>query len=312
MYDTVNNWLDKEKVGYTNLLSAIPPLLTNVKETFCSTSQQISFTGNLKNYRVIVKERGVFLTGSLCKYYLNDNMQTLDRRRTEEAIDMLSDELHLPIAEAKVTRLDIAENLLMCYKVPYYFPYLGQSGRFTRLEQNNGVYYRLGNREMLFYGKLHEQRLKGVPIPEIMLNRNVLRYELRFKNRLCKQFNRFEVLNSTLFEEEFYMEMLTRWRDTYLSIHKHRNSSFNLNTLNSMKDFEKQIFLLGIQSLGGESAMMQIIEQAKQRGMFKYNMDVKRIKDKVKKVCANPKLTEESDAILELDKKVVEAIRHYR
>lgn len=314
MFDTVNTWLEKEKVKETDLLSIVPPLLTDVKETFCSKTQILNFTGSFKNYRVSVKEQGIFLTGSICKYFLNNNMQTLDRRKTKEAIAMLSDELHLPISEAKVTRVDLAENLIMNFDVPFYFPFLGQARHFTRLQQNNGVNYRNGKREMLFYGKLHEQNLKGVPIPEILQNRNVLRYEYRIKKHgaICKHLNRTEVIASTLYNEKFYIDILTRWRDAYFTIHKHKLSNFDLNTLQNMKEFEKQIFLLGIKSLGGEPAIMQMIEQAKQQGIFKNKMQVKRIKDKVKDVCTTPLLTYESDAIAELDKKVKQAVRHYR
>lgn len=312
MFDTVNTWLEKEKVKATDLLSIVPPLLTDVKETFCSKTQTLNITGGFKNYRVSVKEQGVFLTGSICKYFLNDNMQTLDRKKTQEAITKLSDELHLPINEAKVTRVDVAENLVMNFEVPYYFPFLGQARHFARLQQNNGVNYRNGKREMLFYGKLHEQNLKGVPIPEILQNRNVLRYEHRFKNRLCKQFNLPEIIASTLYNEKFYIDILSRWKVGYFIIHKHKLPNFDLNILQNMREFEKQIFLLGIKSLGGEPAMMQMIEQAKQQGIFKNKMQVKRIKDKVKDVCTTPQLNYESDAIAELDKKVKEAVRHYR
>ena len=55
-------------------------------------------TGNLKGFRISVSERGVNLKdGSLCKYYLGDNFQTLGRGDTKQAIEMLSDTLHLPL-----------------------------------------------------------------------------------------------------------------------------------------------------------------------------------------------------------------------
>lgn len=312
MFDTVNTWLEKEKVKNTELLSEIPPLLTNVKENYCHKTQMLTVTGGFKNYKVSVKEQGVFMTGSICKYFLNDNMQTLDRKKTSEAFTMLSDELHLPINEAKVTRVDVAENLLMNFEVPFYFSFLGNARYFNRLEQNNGVNYRNGKREMLFYGKLHEQNLKSVTIPELLKGKNVLRYELRFKKQPHRLLNLPELKTSTLYEEKCYIDILTRWKDGYFTIHKHRLPNFDLTTLNNMKEFEKQIFLHGIKSLGGEPAMMQMIEQANRQGIFKNKMQKKRARDKVKNICSTPLLTFESNAITELDKKVKEAVRHYR
>jgi hypothetical protein len=312
MYDTLRLVLPKERAGTVNLLKDIPSLLTGVKEKYCQDTGILSITGKHGNFHVTANENRIFLSGSICKYFLKDNMQTLGRGQTKEAIQLLSDELHLPIDRANVTRVDIAENFLMRYEVPFYFPFLGSCQHYKRLEQNNGIYYRNGKRELLFYGKIHEQKIKGIPIPAMLANRNLLRYEMRFKSRLCKEFNRPEITANTLYDEKFYIEALKRWKENYFQIRKNKTvNNVNLN-FKSMNHFEQQILLVGIASLGGEPAILQAIEQARQQGIFSNKMQVKRFKDKVKKICSSPALTEDSEAIQELDKKVKEAVRYYR
>jgi hypothetical protein len=51
------------------------------------------------------------LKGSLAKYLFGDNLHTLTRWYTEEALKKLSDDLHIDLGKAKVTRLDVATNL---------------------------------------------------------------------------------------------------------------------------------------------------------------------------------------------------------
>ncbi len=311
MYDTVNKYLPKERVVNTDLLSEIPCYLTNVKEVYCQTTDTVSIRGNLKNYRISVNKEGVFLTGSICKYKLGDNIQTLDLIKTKEAITMLSDELHLPIHEANITRIDLAKNLQMNYEVPFYYPFLGEASRYNRLEQNNGIYYRNGLKEMLFYGKIYEQELKGVPIPEPLRESNLLRYELRFKSHLKQQFKLSEVKASILYNEKFYLGISNRWKAEYLKIKKHKLFELEPKSLNNVKDFEKLIYLNGIKAIGGEVAILQMIEQAKTKGVFKNKMQVKRCKDKVKSICNTPQLSFESNAIKELDEKVNEDFTSY-
>lgn len=310
-YDTINSWLPKERVKNTDLLAEIPALLKNVKEENDHETGTIKIKGSLKNYKVIVKENGVWLSGSICKYFLKDNIQTIDRKGTMEGFTILSDELHLPVYDAEVKRIDMAENFLMNYEVPYYYDFLGNARHYNRLTQNNGLYYRNGLREMLFYGKLHEQKQKGMVIPEMFSGKNMLRYEYRLQSRLCNQLNRPEIITKDLWQESFYMNFQNRWKDEYFKIYKYNLSTLQLNFKN-MKTFEKQMWLIAINSIGGEAAFLQMIEQAKQRGEFTNKMQVKRYKDKLKSVCSTPLLTYEGDAIAELDKKIKEAVKYHR
>src|SRR5690625_930228 len=108
MFDTLKLYLRQDSVRDTDLLAEIPVFLEDT--TAHEKQDQIHYSGSLNNLRVYVSERGVSIQGSLSKYHLSDNMQTLRRQDTEQAIQRLSDDLHLPIKEAQVSRVDFAHN----------------------------------------------------------------------------------------------------------------------------------------------------------------------------------------------------------
>src|SRR5690625_7853433 len=91
MFDSIKFYLRQESARDTDLLSEIPVYLENV--TAHEKGNELYYSGALNNLRVYVSERGVSIQGSLSKYHLSDNMQTLRRQDTEQAIQRLSDDL---------------------------------------------------------------------------------------------------------------------------------------------------------------------------------------------------------------------------
>lgn len=311
MFDTVNFWLGGEHLGAA-CYGDIAARLSGAKEVFDVATGASKITGSFANYHVTLNDQGLFLTGSLAKLYFGENQSSLSRSATKEALQMLGDTLGIPIEQADVTRLDIACNLPMQHEVPAYYPALGAARHYKRLEQNNGIYYSNHQRQMLFYGKVHEQQVKQVPVLPIFQKRNVLRYELRFLNRVKNQFNLSELKPDKLTNEPFYIELLNRWKEEYFKIYRHRLLTFKPEIMNSTKAFEQQLMAMGLQALGGEAQALQMIEQARQQGMFENKMQAKRLKDKLKDLCSLPVCTEQNELIEELDKKIKEAVRFYR
>ena len=312
MYDTFKIW------GGVKLLPASPLLaiankFTSAKETYNHITGETTITGNVGSMQARISEKGLSLYGSLPKYYLNDNFQVLSRGDTQRAIEKLSDTLSLSIKEAKVTRIDLAQNFIVKYEEPVYFNYLGACRYYQRLEQPKSLYYQNGLRQMLFYCKAIEQRAKGLPIPELYQNKNVLRYEFRWLRRLSEAFNIAEVKASTLYQDSFYIEAINRWKQSYFSIRKQKDLNFNMQCMNSVKDFEQLIYLAGLKTLfGGEREALEAVELAKKLGVFKHKMQPQRIKDKIKELNKLSNQITEPEAIQELDSKVKEAVRYYR
>ncbi len=82
MYDNVDLLLSKECTPNTNFMSEIPVYLENISlHNFNNGMTTIS--GYLGNLKVFVNEMSVKVkNSSLCKYYLGDNFQTLQRSDT--------------------------------------------------------------------------------------------------------------------------------------------------------------------------------------------------------------------------------------
>lgn len=147
--------------------------------------------GNLDILKLSVSEDRVKISeGSLCKWYLGNNLYTMKRNDTEQAIQKLSDILHLPFQRAFVTRLDVGRNFILKFDKQEYLNHLGNSQYFNRLEQTDGLYY---NNNGL----------------------NLFRYEMRLKKRLTREFNLPEVRAYMLYDTNSYMRIVDLWFNEY-------------------------------------------------------------------------------------------------
>lgn len=309
MFDTLKLYLRQDSVRDTDLLAEIPVFLEDI--TAHEKQDQIHYSGSLKNLRIYVSERGVSLQGSLAKYYLSDNMQTLRRQDTEQAIQKLSDDLNLPIDEAQVSRVDFAHNFIMQYEPEVYYPYLGESQYFKRYIQPESLYYKNGNRTKLFYDKPAEVKSGGYEVPEVWTGKHVLRYEIRYRRRLDKQFKEPEVRARTLYEEQFYIKLIDRYVSDFKSIHKHSEINLDTENMRTPKDFWDQMALLMIDRIGQNGAV-DLVEELRAKDVLDkpeyYSRLKKQIRDKSKKFSAS----DSAPLIEELESKVSALKRYYR
>lgn len=310
MFDTVNLWLSIDRAGGFDVSQVLQNLTRYTEHQ--TNDGQVYFSGCLgSNYKVSLSGQGVSLKGSLAKYFLPDNFHTLTRSDTARAFEKLADELHLPIDRATVSRFDFAQNFLMDYEPEAYYLYLGECQYYHRLTQAKSLYYSNGMRQKVFYNKIAEGRAKKMMLPDVWSGQNVLRYEMRFTSRLPKQFNLPELTATTLADEKFYMGLFDRWQAEYDAINKIQTINFNLSSMNSPKDFWKQINLMAIQAIGQEK-IMQEVETLRARNAFDKPEYYSRLKKEIRELCKTPDLTTSSELVAELDKKIKGAKRYYR
>ena len=309
MFDTLKLYLIQDSVRDIDFLAEVPVYLENI--TAHEKQDQIHYSGSLKNLRIYVSERGVSIQGSLAKYYLSDNIQTLRRQDTEQAIQKLSDDLHLPIDEAQVSRVDFAHNFIMQYEPKVYYPYLGESQYFKRYIQPESLYYKNGNRTKLFYDKPTEAKSKGYKIPEVWTLKNVLRYEIRYRRRLNKQLKEPEIKAGTLYEEKFYIKLINRYVSDFKSIHKHSEIKLDTDNMSTPKDFWDQMALMKIQEIS-QSGAVDLVEELRAKDVLDkpeyYSRLKKQIRDKSKKYSAS----DSTPLIEELESKISALKRYYR
>jgi len=311
MYDTVNLRLRQCEAGGVDFLA----------ETSCyfdvigthNFKGETVLSGSLNGLRVTVSRSGVNIKdGSLCKWYLGDNFQTMGRGDAKRAIEKLSDALHLPMDKANVTRLDIAQNFIVKHPIDIYYNHLGILMYAQRLQQPDGLYYSQTGRQLVFYDKIKEQKNKREPVPELYTGRNVLRYEQRYTKRIAPQLKTTEITGALLYDEAFYIKLLNSWRDAYGSIQKINDVSINFEAMKTKQDLYKMGVLSLMERTGGQMEMFNQITEAKKRGELtsKQAYDLRQAVNDACKVKEN--LSVPNDAIKELDKKVNEAVKYYR
>ncbi len=309
MYDNLEMTVKKEQMPGIDFINEIPQYLTNISNQGINQFGEY-LTGYLDSLKVSISENRVKIFDcSLCKYFLGDNFKTLSKGDTKRAIEKISDILHLPFHLANITRIDIAKNLIMKFDEKIYYPYLGEAQYYSRLEQNNGLYYNNQLRQLVFYGKEYEQRIKGQPIPELYKERHVLRYEMRFRKQLRKQFKRPEIIASMLYDEVFYSYLVKRWKNEYLAIQKINSKLIGMKPTGSKKEFAENLALYTILEMGQTQILNRVKEWQKTGEINKKQaFDLRTFIKQLSKTSNDEKGNE---LINELNQKIKEAARYW-
>ena len=268
--------------------------------------------------KVTASRNGVKIGGSLCKWYLGDNFQSLERKDTQKAIEKLSAIFNLPIDKATVSRIDVAQNYIVKKPTDIYLNHLGSLKHSGRAPVTNSMgtietlYFYQSNGLLVFYDKIKEQKAKRRPIPEPYQDRHVLRYEQRHTKRLPKCFNVESVTASMLYNEKFYIDILNRYKSNYFAIKKINDITLDFEAMTGKKDLYTMGVLTLVEKIGGELAMAAQIKEAYKSGKLskKAAFDIRQaVVDACKERSG---LTVKNDCIIELDKKVRDAIKFYR
>ena len=163
----------------------------------------------------------------------------------------------------------------------------------------------------MFYNKIAEGKAKGGRLPIVWSGKNVLRYEMRYTSRLPKQFKQTEVTANNLSEEVFYMTVYDKWLAEYEAINKLHSINFNLSDMKIPKDFWKQINLMAVNVIGQDN-IMQEIECLRSKKAFSKPEYYSRLKKEIRELSKTPEMTNSSDLVAELDKKIKASKRYYR
>ena len=272
MFDTVH--LCYKGANGENLLSVVLPYLANVGETTFQNGTTVCF-GDLRGahkfgaLRVKVDRKKVKIQGSISKYLLGHNVTCIKRTATQQAIEQISDALHLPIREAQVTRLDISSTLQMKYPIEEYISHIGTSREFpTRLEAGRGLYVRNKRGELCFYDKSSELKKERPDLAEAYLGLNLLRLEQRYLSGLARQFKRETVPAALLYDDAFYTDVVERWANAYNDLNKMNSIKVDTHNIKTRKDMNKAGCLLVIEKVGGLEAFLRQIDNDRKRGIM--------------------------------------------
>ena len=306
MYDKVTIWKDgRVREEYPHLVT----LLSDAKEQIDLETGEIKTYGTLQGMRVWIYPTAIRIDGSLAKFlYDGGNVIPLNRHTTEEAIKKLSDALQINLEDERVSSLEFGGNFLMKHKPSEYLKRLGEMPRRQRYTFNVAtLYYRHRGKEQpdtfCLYDKISDAKAKGMPIPAGFEDKNILRVELRLNGSLAKQMGVAEVKASTLYDRQFYRELVRRYQDSYFSISK--INELNPNAMKEIKNVSDafNIFVARLLSQT-EQPQRQIdtfINEIKAAGVFEDKKYYTRLKDKLNEIVTKDNITISNELIKELD-----------
>lgn len=312
MYDTIGLKLDADHAPGIDFISEIPLRLDMVSAETNFKNGTVVITGYLGAAKIQISKDWVkFTDTSLCKWYLGDNFKVLSRPDVERAIKKLNTQLGLPMDQAMVTRIDVAQNIIVRYDKWVYYNHLGGLGHFKRLTQPDGIYYQTSKIQAVFYDKVAEQKRKRKPIPEIYKDQNVIRYELRFKRDLLKIFNRPSLTAADLYDPGFYVQVVGLWLEYYRKIKKINDIQIDWGMIKTVRELNNQGILCLVDLIGGEMAAINKINEDCKCGKLK-SYQALDLRERIKTACRSDKLTTTSDVILELSKKIQQSVSRYQ
>ncbi len=304
MIDTVTLW--------SNIGSPVnQDYLCNIQEKIYTNTGELVIYATLSNMRVKITNEHISITGSLPKYIYGNNIQVLNRTDTKQALEQLSEELSHNINEFNVSRLDLANNLVLNYQVNSYLSSFGSLQYFKKdVYDKYSVLYRNAKRTVEFYDKSKERTSKKSELPAFLDGHNILRYEYQLKKQPKSILGLKELKASYLFDENFIKELSTIWKETYFKIEKNRTIKLNNEVIPmlSSKYLMKLLAAQGIEKIGFDN-LLSMIDQEK----AKFNeREFYRLKNAIKELVKEPALTEPNENILELDRKIIQVADHYR
>lgn len=239
MYDKINIWIDRFLLDLNPM--EIADYLTDTKGHFSTNNPKgLVINGNLNGLRITLRNTGMHIVGSLAKYYFNgNNIETLRRTDTENAILNLCEDLHTSILGGKVLSLEFGANILTEEPVSRYLHRLVSYPRQIRVSHSpNTLYFeprgKEKNKVLCFYDKIAEMKEKGVNIPFELDSYNVMRYELRLK-RLPKILGVQDVTPESLYNPEVYNRLTRLYVESYKKIKKMTQDT-NTNKIRTVLD----------------------------------------------------------------------------
>jgi hypothetical protein len=270
-----------------------------------------TYGGGLRNLRIKINESRIKVEGSLATFHHGNNVESLTHETAKLAIEELSDCLSLPMKDAQLNRLDIAQNLALKYQAASYYPYFGERPRMQRLEQGKGLYYRNTLGDRVFYDKTPDlPKIKSIVIDANELK--LTRFEVRHPGHknICKQLNLPEVTLGKLCEPQVYRGLISNWGTEYDKIEKYQNIPlFDDDIYRNPAKFCAQVTYRGIQSMGGQNAIMSLIKQAKQRKIFSTHQQYTSLSRKVRSLGTIKNSEIDNPMLDEINTKVLEVLK---
>ena len=304
MYDKIKLWAAR-----TRATPDVSRFLDKAKEQIDHETGEVCTFGSLNGLKVSIYMGGISIIGSLAKFLYPNNIYPLDMNSTAQAIEKLSDNLHLPITDAKVTGLEFGRAFVMAHPVESYLSKLGDMPRLLRYHFDVGtLYYKPRGKQQpkvfAFYDKKADAAAKGMVLPVGFEDANLLKYEMRFNGRLPQQMGVPDVKASTLSESGFYRQMIKRYQENYFAISK--LNQVKTDVMSEIKTVSDAFDMLVARLINGsdQTQITAFVEELKEAKVFEDWKNYTRLKRKIQEVATKAGVTTSDELIRELDDEI--------
>ena len=304
-YDKVKIWIDRAIVGDNH--PTIASYLDRAKQETDLQTGEVKTTGCIEGLKVSVFASGLYIVGSLPKFIFGSNVYPLDRHTAAQAIEKISDTLHIQVKEGVVTGIEFGANYLMKNPVSDYLLRLGSMQRLERVQlSHNSIRYegrgKKQPRVFAFYDKIADAAAKGMECPNGL--ENLLRFEIRLNGRLPYQLSVPEVKASTLTDMQFYRMMVEYYINSYFSISKLNQIKTDvMSEIRTPKD-AFDVFVARLISQTDQNQINGFLDELKRAGVFVDRKNYSRLKNKILEVATKANITIADELIKELDDEV--------
>lgn len=301
MYDKLKLWSAR-----TRATPDVSKYLDRAKDQIDHSTGEVCTFGCIDGLKVTIYTGGISIIGSLAKFLYPNNIYPLDRHTTAEAIEKLSDGLHMPVAEAKVSGLEFGTQYVMSHPVEEYLKRMGNVSKMRRDHYNDGtLYYKARGKQQpkvyAFYDKRAEASVKGMSLPVGFNDANLLKYEIRLNRRLPQQLKVAQVKASTLWDKSFYRMLVKLYQDTYFAIPKNKQLKTEyMDNIKTVTDGADAFFARLINQTDPEQ-ITDFLNELKERNVYEDRKNYSRLKNRLQRVASKASITESDDLIKELD-----------
>jgi len=295
VYDTVRLVLPTPDRSLDRIVSG----LESVKKQIDLDTGAERFAGYVSGLMVRVTERRTQVYGSLPRFLGNHgwNEASPSREDVRAVHAILETRLGVPMGEAQMWRLDLFADLMLEASPAVYLPLLLSKDRCQRSEyEGTSVQFNLDRRQVAFYDKAAERRIAWPG--------GLLRYELRYLNRLTEQMGR--VFLADLHDSARWGAFVSAWEDEYASVKKGNE----IVDPEGPFDWRSHQALTAAMSVG-PGRYIQFYKDAYKAGQLTRSQ-YHSARKSVLKALSDPVLTAPSSRVEELDRAVAEAAAFLR
>lgn len=228
--------------------------------------------GKFKNFSIKVQRNEITIVGSLSKFYLGNNIETMTQPQIKDALNQFQDETGIHIAKGLLSRVDVGRSFLMDEKVEKYLVLLKDDPRFPNFErwENQTRRYTRHNFTALFYDKIQQMMDDDEPINENYMGRKILRYEIQFLRRIKQQLRMNHLMGVHLMSRNFLQTLETKWRQTFNQIPKY-GEMVKFSMPYSNKLLRQYYIINGIELTHGRQQLNSMIDDQFTGGLLTIN-----------------------------------------